>query len=162
MEIFWKVLLRIIKLVYHCSNWNGHFIWLGLHERENLDLYVIHKTPLAKYSNVGRCCVSYFDYESNKQDCLCHKAGHKAHHARSVSRIRRKAQRDRAGSQLRHPVCRGTKSMHLARSIGPILESCLLLTQATLSLSSSLRLFLSFFFFSFYWDLPRKTLFDRG
>lgn len=83
----------------------------------------------------------------------------------SVSRIRRKAQRDRAGSRLalRHPVCRGTKSMHLARSIGPILESCLFLTQVTLSLSSSSRLLLSpSLLFSFYWDLPRKTLFDGG
>lgn len=99
--------------------------------------------------------VSYFDYESSKQDCLCHEAGHKAHHARPVNRIRRKAQRDRAGSRLRHPVCRGTKSMHLARSIGPILESCLLLTQATLSLGA--LLFVSFSLPPFLFFLPGPT-----
>jgi len=125
-----------------------HFIRSSLRERGNSDLYA-RDTFLQNTRTSAKCC---FGYESSKQDLLV--SENRPQSTPCAVRIRRKAQRDRAGSRLRHPVCRGTKSMHLARSIGPIPESCLLLTQATLFLSSS---FFVSFFFSFPFFLPGPT-----
>jgi len=124
--------------------------------KEEIKIFMyMHEHLLQNTRTSAECC---FGYESSKQD-LCQRPDHKAHHARSESGEKRSEIGQVVDSDIRFAVERSQCTWLAASDRSPRAVSFLRKLRYSSALLSSFSLS-SFLFFSFYRDLPRKTLFD--